>query len=101
MQPPADPWESPGDPTVARMYGRAPVPSPPVIREPTAEMPPYEPEQPHARVGRPVSWQRSSRPRLRSLADGWGLTATGLVVGFCGWGFWAAAGRGTISAPYL
>jgi hypothetical protein len=22
-------------------------------------------------------------------------------VGFCGWGFWAAAGRGTISAPYL
>jgi hypothetical protein len=100
MHPPADPWDTPGEPTVPRMYGRAPIPTPP--REPTAEMPPFEPAP--ERAGRPVrvvSWERASRPALRSLADGWGLTATGLVAGFCGWGFWAAAGRGTISAPYL
>jgi hypothetical protein len=100
MHPPADPWDTPGEPTVPRMYGRAPIPTPP--REPTAEMPPFEPAP--ERAGRPVrvvSWERASRPALRSLADGWGFTATGLVAGFCGWGFWAAAGRGTISAPYL
>jgi hypothetical protein len=100
MHPPADPWDTPGEPTVPRMYGRAPIPTPP--REPTAEMPPFEPAP--ERVGRPVrvvSWERASRPALRTLADGWGFTATGLVAGFCGWGFWAAAGRGTISAPYL
>ncbi len=103
MQPPADPWESPGEPTVPRMYGRAPVPTPPAVREPTREMPPYEvaARRSASRPPRVVSWERTSRPALRSLADGWGLTATGLVVGFCGWGFWAAAGRGTISAPYI
>jgi hypothetical protein len=85
------------------MYGRAPVPTPaPALREPTAEMPPFDlpPPKPKA-AAPPVSWQRVSRPALRSLADGWGFTAAGLVVAFCGWGFWAAAGRGTISAPYL
>jgi eukaryotic-like serine/threonine-protein kinase len=101
MHPPADPWDPEGEPTVPRMYGRAPIPTPPAIREPTAEMPPFEPLPRPTRAARPVSWQRSSRPALRSLADGWGFTATGLVVGFCGWGFWAAAGRGAISAPYL
>ena len=102
MQPPADPWESRDENTVPRMYGRAPVPGPaPAVREPTAQMPHYELPSARSRPPRAVSWQRSSRPALRSLADGWGFTATGLVVGFCGWGFWAAAGRGTISAPYL
>ena len=103
MHPPTDPWDPPGEPTAPRMYGRAPVPTSPAIREPTAEMPPFDlpPERAGTRPGRPVSWQRTSRPALRSLADGWGFTAAGLVAGFCGWGFWAAAGRGTISAPYL
>jgi hypothetical protein len=84
------------------MYGRASVPVPAPLREPTAEMPEYlGPRSPAPKASRPVSWQRSSRASLRSLSDGWGFTAAGLIVAFCGWGFWAAAGRGTISAPYL
>ena len=102
MKPPADPWDSPGEPTVPRMYGRAPIPVPtPPLREPTAQMPEVDRPPAGPRAPRPVSWQRSSRPALRSLADGWGFTATGLVVAFCGWGFWAAAGRGRLSAPYI
>jgi hypothetical protein len=48
-----------------------------------------------------VSWRRPSRAPLRSLADGWGFSATGLLVLFCGWGVWAASGRGTIAAPVV
>jgi hypothetical protein len=104
MHPPADPWDptppQPRPPTYAR--ASAPVPTPPPLREPTTEMPPILPVSPPAgRSSRPVSWQRVSRPSLRSLSDGWGFTATGLLVAFCGWGFWAAAGRGTINAPYF
>ena len=100
MQPPADPWGSPEDRTAPRMYGRAaiPVPGPP-IREPTAQMPELQP--PSVRPPRSVSWERASRPALRRAADGWGFTAAGLIVAFCGWGFWAAAGRGVIDAPYI
>jgi len=35
----------------------------------------------------------------RSLSDGWGFTAAGAIAVFCGWGVWAAAGRGSLSAP--
>jgi hypothetical protein len=49
----------------------------------------------------PVSWYHASRASRRSLSDGWGFTATGLVVLFCGWGLWAAAGRGTVAAPLV
>jgi hypothetical protein len=108
MYPPADPWGVPDEPVPPLpprspfdrpQYGRASVPVP-VLREPTAEMPTVPPRA----AGRshpvsPVSWQRSSRASLRSLADGWGFTATGLLAMFCGWGLWAAAGRGTIAAP--
>lgn len=119
MYPPADPWGAPEDPwgvpedltpplpprssSDPPRYGRASVPVPVVpLREPTAEMPTVGPRRPV--VGRshpspPVSWRRSSRASLRSLADGWGFTATGVLVVFCGWGVWAAAGRGTIVAP--
>jgi hypothetical protein len=38
---------------------------------------------------------------LRSLADGWGFSATGLLVLFCGWGLWAAASRGAMAAPLI
>jgi hypothetical protein len=118
MYPPADPWGVPEDPTPtpplpprttsgAPMYGRASVPVPPVpLREPTAEMPTVLPRSrlggpSRGRQAPPVSWQRSSRASLRSLADGWGFTATGLLAVFCGWGVWAAAGRGTIAAPLV
>jgi hypothetical protein len=39
----------------------------------------------------------------RRLSDGWGFTAAGLIVAFCGWGLWAAAGRasGQASLPGL
>jgi hypothetical protein len=66
-------------------------------------MPTVLPRRASARSARPgtaaVSWQRTSRASLRSLADGWGFTATGLMALFCGWGVWAAAGRGTIGRP--
>jgi len=82
------------------MYGRAPVPKTRPLREPTAELPVVISGRPvAARVAKPVSWRRSSRASLRSLSDGWGLTATGLLVAFCGWGLWAAAGRGTLRSP--
>ena len=125
MYPPADPWGAPEDPIadgrnfvgatgsppplVPRheddipRYGRASVPVPPLpLREPTAEMPSLtrRPVVGHGnRSGAPVSWQRTSKPSLRSRADGWGFTATGLLAVFCGWGVWAAAGRGTIGTP--
>jgi drug/metabolite transporter (DMT)-like permease len=51
------------------------------------------------RSTKPVSWQRTSRASLRSLSDGWGFTATGVIVAFCGWGLWAAAARGILAAP--
>jgi hypothetical protein len=78
------------------MYGRASVPSGP-LREPTAEM--ESVPAPAGRPSRPVSWQRTGSASRRSLGDGWGLTATGLLVAFCGWGIWAAAGRGSIASP--
>src|SRR5262245_23929887 len=103
--PPVDPWgtaEQPQHPSPplpetkppepTPMYGRAQVPSRP-LRQPTTEMPMVEP----ARVAR-VSWERRGSAARRSLSDGWGLTATGLLVAFCGWGLWAAAGRGAIAA---
>ena len=125
MHPPVDPWGAPEDPfadgyiaaqpsaptppVAPRLradtprYGRASVPVPPApLREPTAELPTLTPRRGVGRSGRPptpVSWQRTSRASLRSLADGWGFTATGLLAVFCGWGVWAAAGRGTIGMP--
>ena len=125
MYPPADPWGAPEDPFAdgrtwpeaagsARplspepeddipRYGRASVPVPPApLHEPTAEMPTLSRRPVVGRGARPVapvSWHRSSRASLRSLADGWGFTATGLLAVFCGWGVWAAAGRGTIGTP--
>jgi hypothetical protein len=81
------------------MYGRAPVPGPP-LHEPTAEMPPVRaPRRPRPLPD--VSWARPSRPSRRSLSDGWGFTAAGAIAMFCGWGLWAAAGRGSLSAPIV
>lgn len=79
------------------MYGRAKVPSAP--RVPEADL--VEAERPVVvvRPPKPISWQRASRASLRSLSDGWGLSATGLLIAFCGWGVWAAAGRGSIASP--
>jgi hypothetical protein len=114
LNPPADPWGDDGPPayptappTVPNvppppppMYGRASV-RPPPLREPTAELPALVARS-GARAGRPaaqVSWRRTSRASLRSLSDGWGFTAAGLIVAFSGWGIWAAAGRGTGLRP--
>lgn len=116
--PPADPWGEQQDPPPTKptkvtqpgpsgpppTYARAAVPVPPPLREPTAEYPAtYPATDPRRPVGsrsnRPVSWQRTSRASLRSLADGWGFTAAGLIVTFSGWGIWAAAGRGTGLQP--
>jgi hypothetical protein len=113
MYPPADPWgapeEDPTPPLPPRSYaeppryGRASVPVPPApLREPTAEMPEVT-----RRAGGParpvpsVSWHRPSRASMRSLSDGWGFSVTGLIALFCGWGVWAAAGRGTVGTPLV
>lgn len=98
MYPPADPWASDEKPADAPppIYGRAPVPTPAPAREPTAEYPQVELPTRTAPPPVPaVSWHRPSRASLRRLADGWGFSATGLLVAFCGWGVWAAAQRGT------
>jgi len=105
MGPPADPWGAPTEPPPrpirpTPMHGRASVPVPSASpREPTIEMPMPAPATTRSRAPRGVSWQRASRASRRSLSDGWGFSATGLLVAFCGWGVWAAAGRGTISFP--
>jgi hypothetical protein len=104
MYPPADPWadatppEPHPTPTVpVPTYGRASVPvPPPALRESTEEFPPVVGGLARPpRTSRSVSWQRTSRASRRSLSDGWGFTATGLIVAFSGWGVWAAALRGT------
>jgi hypothetical protein len=94
--PPADPWED-----QQPMYGRAsvPVPSQP-LREPTAELPMLHAPASSRPVPK-VSWHRPGNAARRSLSDGWGFTATGLLIAFCGWGVWAAAGRGTVRAPLV
>ena len=101
MYPPADPW---GEPTEPRpLYGRASVPVPPApLREPTAELPPVLVPGPRRRPVRTatVSWQKVKKASRRNLSDGWGFTAAGLIVVFCGWGVWAAAGRGTGTSPW-
>jgi hypothetical protein len=72
------------------MYGRAPVPQKPqaALYERTAEQPIVPRRYGQVRV----SWHRPSRASLRQLSDGWGFTALGLLITFCGWGTWAAAG---------
>jgi hypothetical protein len=120
MRPPADPWGSPIEPVPEPVYpppptyGRAAVPvPPPALREPTAEMPVLPPtligppnrtrrlEAARTRpaASRPVSWERTKNDTRRRLYDGWGFTAAGLIVAFCGWGIWAAAGRGSGASP--
>ncbi len=122
MHPPVDPWGSPTEPTSPLpMYGRAAVP-------PAAEQTEFEPmprrrwravdfrelgrramsgRAERDRLDRPrppmphVSWQRSGVASRRMLFDGWGFTATGLVVLFCGWGVWAAAGGAGRAVPPL
>jgi hypothetical protein len=96
----------PTAPLPPTMYGRATVPGP--VREPTAEMPTVPPpdrrvvpDRPsrEARPVRGVSYEKAGRASRRSLFDGWGFSAVGLLVAFCGWGIWAAAGRGTLASP--
>ena len=80
------------------MYGRAPVPTRPV-RQPTDELPfvvvPVRQPPPL------ISMRAPNRAGMRRLATGKGLSATGLLIAFVGWGVWAAAGRGTIKTPAL
>jgi hypothetical protein len=70
------------------------------FREPTRELPVVTPKPAPVRT---LSWQRTKNTQRRRLSDGWGFTAAGLLVAFCGWGLWAAAGRaeGQASLPGL
>jgi hypothetical protein len=56
-----------------------------------------DPTRRAARVENPraLSWERVKNTQRRRLSDGWGFTAAGLLVAFCGWGLWAVAGRGS------
>jgi hypothetical protein len=87
------------------VFGRAAVPVPPARPDTTDELPVvpavYADRAPAVRPQPKISWRRPSRPWLRSLSDGWGFSGTGLLVLFCGWGIWAAAGRGQIAAPLV
>jgi uncharacterized membrane protein len=76
------------------MYGRASVPVPPPLHDPTAELPAVERTPP---AGRPVrvSWEKVKNPTRRTLSDGWGFTAAGLIVIVSGWVVWASGARGT------
>ena len=91
MYPPADPWGDPTEPTP--MYGRAAVPVPAPVREPTAEFPPIP--RPRPRSGVQVSWEKVKNPARRRLSDGWGFTATGLIAIVSGWVIWASGSRET------
>ena len=118
----------PTSPQPPSMYGRAAVPEPGWQR-PTTEEPTVTAAAPAARrrrglvdtreLGRRVmsgragrerpaaprapmphvSWQRAGLASRRKLFDGWGLSAAGLLILFCGWGVWAAAGRTNTSIP--
>jgi len=48
-----------------------------------------------------VSWQRAGKASRRTLWDGWGFTAFGLLVLVCGWAVWAAAGSRAFVHPLL
>jgi hypothetical protein len=93
------------DPTTREMpavFARASVPvSGPArkaLREPTAELPVV----PLGRqVPRPEGLRAPARPGRRQLSFGWGLTATGFLVAFVGWGVWAASNRGRMAAPLV
>jgi hypothetical protein len=109
MHPPADPWGTPIDPvSPPPSYSRGSVPVPPAVpprpfREPTRELPAVAEPGTRATPSRALSWQRTKSTQRRRLSDGWGFTAAGLIVAFCGWGLWAAAGRasGQSSLPGL
>jgi hypothetical protein len=96
------------------VYQRASAPVPPAVpprpfRESTRELPTLpDPTRRMAASSRPtgaraLSWERVKSTQRRQLSDGWGFTAAGLLVAFCGWGLWAAAGRasGQSSLPAL
>ena len=87
----------PSSPPVPPMYGRAPVPPRPLCQS-TDELPVV------VVVRQPpplISMRAPNRAGMRRLANGKGLSATGLLIAFIGWGIWAAAGRGTIETPAL
>jgi len=90
MNPPADPWGETKD-SIPR-YGRATVTVQNAPREATAELRlPYQsPPDPKPVT---VSWEKVKNANLRRLFDGWGFTATGLIVVVSGWVVWAAANR--------
>jgi hypothetical protein len=103
---PTVPSTSPPATSTVPMYGRAQVPTHQPLRVPTTELPmlvPVDGRLPApervTRSAREVSYVKAGRASRRSLFDGWGFTATGLLVAFCGWGIWAAAGRGTLASP--
>jgi hypothetical protein len=127
MHTPVDPWGAPiepDQPPPPLMYGRASVPPAPVWH-PTSELPEVGPaprrreridpreigrramsgKADRERVDGPkppmpnVSWIRSRPASRRMLFDGWGFTAAGLLVLFCGWGVWAVAGGNASSVP--
>lgn len=98
MHPPADPWGDQDEAdTPPFMYGRAPVPD---LSEPTTAMPAAERRRPVPPPPK-VSWQKTSRASLRTMADGWGFTAFGLLVLVCGWGVWAASGARAVVHPLV
>jgi hypothetical protein len=84
------------------MYGRASVPVAKPQAEASEEMA-LVAQSPRRSVPPPkkVSWQRTSSASRRSLSDGWGFTATGLIVAFCGWGIWAAAAPSSVRTPIV
>lgn len=96
MYQPADPWGDPTEPTP--LYGRAPVPVPPALRDPTAELPLAYDQSPPAPKPVKVSWERVKNANRRRLSDGWGFTAAGLIVISSGWVVWAAGSKGTGTA---
>ena len=95
--------QSPDDPrdnTPPYGYGRARVPQIRPEPEPTAGLMRQDGRDPAAHGGLPrVSWQRSGSAARRTMFDGWGFTATGLLVAFCGWGVWAVGAARSDAVP--
>jgi hypothetical protein len=97
-----EPESEPTTREVPAVFARASVPvSQPArkaLREPTAELPVV----PLGRqVPRLAGLRAPAHPSRRQLSFGWGMSATGFLIAFVGWGVWAASNRGRMALPLI
>jgi hypothetical protein len=87
------------EPVFARASARV---NPQPLRRPTDEYPLVydEPRRDPASLRVP-GVRQPTRPEVRRLWFGWGWSFTGFLIGFIGWGVWAASVRGQMVVPLV